>query len=291
MNKHANVEHVPATGLLMLLVGFILLAVSVGGFWLAGSSADPALGVIVGIVASIAAVLVLIGIYVVPPNMGRVLQLFGGEYRGTVTKPGLFWSNPFYTKARISMRAITLNGDKLKVNDRTGNPIEIAAVIVWQVVDCCKARFDVDDYASYVRLQSETALRHIAGEYGYDAEEGQTSLMHNSEEVLARLRSEIQARVDLAGITVLEARLSHLAYAPEIAAVMLRKQQASAIIAARQRIVDGAVGMVEMAIEQFGKSDLTQLDDERKAAMVSNLMVVLCSESNATPVVNAGSVY
>lgn len=230
------------------------------------------------------------GFFVIQPNMSKVVVLFG-KYVGTVRDDGFWWANPFYSKTAISLRAQTLNGEKLKVNDSVGNPVEIATIIVWQVEDTFKAAFEVEDYAQFVALQTETALRHSASTYPYDAEENMISLMRNTDEVSAHLKEEIQAKLDLAGVRVLEARLSHLAYAPEIAGVMLRKQQAAAVIAARQRIVDGAVGMVEMALDHLSERKIVDLDTERKAAMVSNLMVVLCSESAAQPVLNTGTLY
>jgi regulator of protease activity HflC (stomatin/prohibitin superfamily) len=231
------------------------------------------------------------GFFVVNPNEGRVLLLFG-DYRGTVRDAGWRWANPFLTKRRISLRVRNFESGRLKVNDHDGNPIEIAAVVVWRVVDTAEAVFEVDDYQDYVKIQSEAAVRNLATRYPYDThEEGQTSLRGNTAEVAQDLKREIQERLDKAGVQVIEARLSHLAYAPEIAAAMLRRQQAGAIIAARQRIVEGAVGMVEMALELLARSHMVQLDEERKAAMVSNLLVVLCADREAQPVVNAGTLY
>ncbi len=230
------------------------------------------------------------GFFIVEPNGSKVLLLFG-SYKGTVKGTGFHWTNPFMSKRSVSLRARTLNGERLKVNDVTGNPVEIATIIVWQVTDTYAASFEVDNYEQYVNLQSETALRHNASSYPYDAEGEAVSLMRNTEEVSAHLKAEIQDRLHRAGVEVLEARLSHLAYAPEIAGAMLRRQQAAAIIAARQRIVDGAVGMVEMALKRMDNEKVIVLDDERKAAMVSNLMVVLCSEHAAQPVVNTGTLY
>lgn len=235
--------------------------------------------------------LLLPGFFVIQPNMSRVLVLFG-DYKGTVKKSGFHWTNPFMSKINLSLRAQTLNGERLKVNDAVGNPVEIACIVVWQVEDTHKAVFDVENYGQYVALQTETALRHSASRHPYDSEDDETiSLMRNTEEVSDHLQTEIQEKLNRAGIRVLEARLSHLAYAPEIAGVMLRKQQAAAVIAARQRIVDGAVGMVEMALDHLAAKKIVDLDTERKAAMVSNLMVVLCSESAAQPVLNTGTLY
>ncbi|HEY6110459.1 MAG TPA: SPFH domain-containing protein [Gemmatimonadales bacterium] len=231
------------------------------------------------------------GFFVVQPNFAQVLQLFG-RYVGSAKDAGLWWANPLYTKRRVSLRVRNFETAKLKVNDHSSNPIEIAAVVVWQVVDTAEAVFEVDDYDNYVHVQSESALRGLANQYPYDAhEEGQMALASHTAEIAEKLKGEIQERLAKAGVRVLEARISHLAYAPEIASVMLRRQQASAIIAARRKIVDGAVGMVEQALAQLSERKIVTLDDERKAAMVSNLLVVLCSEQGTQPVVNAGSLY
>lgn len=230
------------------------------------------------------------GFFIVEPNGSKVLLLFG-KYIGTERGPGFHWANPFFSKRPVSLRVRTLNTETLKVNDHDGNPVEIAAVVVWQVVDTFEATFEVDDYVNFVTTQSETAVRATASSYPYDAEDDSVSLRRNTDEVSEELQKHLQDRLDRAGVRVLEARLSHLAYSPEIAGAMLRRQQAAAIIAARQRIVDGAVGMVEMALEHLEKSRSVQLDEERKAAMVSNLMVVLCSESATQPVINTGTLY
>ncbi len=231
------------------------------------------------------------GLFVVNPNQGVVLQLFGA-YAGSAKNPGLRWANPFYSKRRLSLRVRNFESEKLKVNDADGNPVEIAAVVVWKVVDTAEASFEVDDYEHYVRVQSEAAVRNLATRYPYDAhDDAQVSLRSNTATVADDLKTEIQARLSKAGVRVLEARLSHLAYAPEIAAAMLQRQQASAIIAARQKIVEGAVGMVEMALERLQKKNVVEMDEERKAAMVSNLLVVLCGERAAQPVLNTGSLY
>jgi regulator of protease activity HflC (stomatin/prohibitin superfamily) len=259
-----------------------------------------------------------VGFFSLQPNEARVLTLFGA-YKGTVRTSGFWWGNPLYGGSRqgsggirqlrtkpaaaseagqamgrmkVSLRARTLNGERLKVNDKRGNPIEIAAVVVWRIDDTAQAFFDVDDYENYVPIQSESALRHIANMYSYDDGEGtETTLRSNPDEVSEALRTELQARLAKAGVVVDEARLTHLAYAPEIAQVMLRRQQAEAVIAARQKIVQGAVGMVEMALTELSARGFVSLDDERKASMVSNLMVVLCSESEVHPVVNTGTLY
>jgi len=239
----------------------------------------------------IAALVCLCGLFVVNPNEGRVLMLFG-DYRGTAKDAGLRWANPFYTKRRISLKVRNFESGKLKVNDNDGNPIEIAAVVVWRVADTAEAVFEVDDYEHYLTIQSEAAVRNLATRYPYDAhEEGKVSLRGNTAEVAQDLKHEIQERLARAGVQVIEARLSHLAYAAEIAGAMLRRQQAGAIIAARQKIVEGAVGMVDMALELLMKSGKVHLDEERKAAMVSNLLVVLCGERGAQPIVNAGTIY
>jgi regulator of protease activity HflC (stomatin/prohibitin superfamily) len=233
----------------------------------------------------------LAGLFTVQPGQARVLQLFG-DYKGTVREDGLRWANPFLTKKTVSLRVRNFETTKLKVNDHNSNPIEIAAVVVWQVTDTAEALFEVDNYEDYVRVQSESAVRGLANQYPYDAhEEGQMSLSTNTQDIADKLKGEIQDRLAKAGVKVLEARISHLAYAPEIAGVMLRRQQASAVIAARQKIVDGAVGMVESALEQLSQKQIVHLDEERKAAMVSNLLVVLCSEQATQPVVNAGTLY
>jgi regulator of protease activity HflC (stomatin/prohibitin superfamily) len=233
----------------------------------------------------------LTGLVMVDPNEAQVLQLFG-KYVGTVRTPGLRWLNPFYAKTKVSTRVRNFETGKLKVNDMHGNPIEVAAVVVWKVVDTAEAMFEVDDYIHYVAVQSEAALRNPATSYPYDShdedEEG-VSLVGALQEVSDRLREENQARLDKAGIEIIESRISHLAYAPEIAQAMLRRQQAGAIIAARRKIVEGAVGMVEHALAELARHRIVELDDERKAAMVSNLLVVLCSENDTQPVVNTGS--
>lgn len=231
------------------------------------------------------------GLTVVQPNQGVVLQLFG-SYAGTLKSPGLMWTNPLYTRRALSLRVRNFETNHLKVNDKDGNPIEIAAVVVWKVVDTAEAAFQVDNYENYVHVQSEAALRNLATNYPYDSHDDQlTSLRGTTAQVAAHLQEEIQERLSVAGVQVVESRISHLAYAPEIAAAMLQRQQASAIIAARTRIVDGAVGMVEMALERLARNNIVELDEERRAAMVSNLLVVLCGERGAQPVVNAGTIY
>ncbi len=231
------------------------------------------------------------GLFVVNPNEAKVLQLFG-HYAGSAREPGLRWANPFYTKRKVSLRVVSFESGKLKVNDLDGNPVEIAAIAVWKVVDSAQAAFQVDDYAEYVRVQSEAALRGLASRYPYDAhDEEKTSLRGSTALVAEQLQKEVQERVEAAGVEVLEARISHLAYAPEIAQAMLQRQQAAAIIAARTRIVEGAVSMVELALARLLANGTVHLDEERKAAMVSNLLVVLCGDRSAHPVINAGTLY
>ncbi|MEI6779659.1 MAG: SPFH domain-containing protein [Verrucomicrobiota bacterium] len=296
-----------------------------------GTLGHPIVGLFVlGILMEIAGILFAVGLFSLQPNEARVLILFGA-YKGTVRTSGFWWGNPFYSNGnrqgliaaqmaqmegklavaqggrpaggrggsakspsrnKMSLRARTLNGERLKVNDKRGNPIEIAAIVIWRVQDTAQAAFDVDDYEKYVETQSESALRHLASCYSYDhGEENEVTLRSGVEEVSQALRKELQERLAKAGVTVEEARLTHLAYAPEIAQAMLRRQQAEAVIAARQKIVHGAVSMVEMALRELAEKQVVHLDDERKAAMVSNLMVVLCGESEVHPVVNAGTLY
>jgi len=273
--------------LLFLLVGLGLVAWAV-----VGAVKDQALvPVLAWMAVEIIVIVCLFGFFIVNPNEGRVMQLFG-DYKGTVKTAGLRWANPFYSKRHISLRVRNFESGHLKVNDSDGNPIEIAAVVVWRVVDTAEAVFEVDNYENYVKVQTEAAVRNLATRYTYDAhEEHQTSLRGSTAAVAKDLQHEIQERLAKAGVQVMEARLSHLAYAPEIAAAMLRRQQAGAIIAARQKIVEGAVGMVDMALARLAESNQVQLDEERKAAMVSNLLVVLCSDRDAQPVVNTGTLY
>ena len=263
-------------GIVAVAAGVVLLAVG-----------QPAIGALVFVVDAI----VLRGLAAVAPGQARVVQLLG-RYTGTIRRTGLRWVNPFTTRRRISTRIRNHQTEVTKVNDADGNPIEIAAVVVWQVSDTAKAVFEVDDYEQFVAIQAETAVRHIANSYPYDAhQEGQTSLRDSADEITQKLAEEIGARVASAGVTVVEARLSHLAYAPEIAQAMLRRQQANAVVAARQRIVEGAVGMVDMALTRLSEQAIVELDEERKAAMVSNLLVVLCADRDTQPVVNTGTLY
>jgi len=281
----------PRSGWLMLFVSLVLMAVSIVCFAL-GANENPTLTA-VAVVASLALAIVLSGFIAIEPNSSRVLTLFG-KYVGTVNTNGFFWVNPFFTKKKISLRANNLDTKPIKVNDKHGNPIMIGAVVVWKVENAYKAAFEVDNYQSFVETQSEAAIRKLAGAYAYDNFEHDTeeiTLRSSSTDVNDMLEHEVTERLAIAGIQVIEARLSHLAYSTEIAGAMLQRQQATAIVAARAKIVEGAVGMVEMALEQLSKKEIVQLDEERKAAMVSNLMVVLCSERSAQPVVNAGSLY
>ena len=250
-------------------------------------------GLVGSILALVAVSLLFIGFFMVHPNQAKVLQLFG-KYVGTVHEPGLRWANPFYAKAAVSTRIRNFESSTLKVNDANGSPIEIAAVVVWRVFDTAEALFEVDDYAQYVHIQSESALRNLGTTYPYESHDDDADtigLRSDPVEIAQALVSEIQDRLTQAGVTVIEARITHLAYAPEIANAMLRRQQASAIIAARKQIVQGAVGMVQLALEELDSGRVVDLDEERKAAMVSNLLVVLCGDENAQPVLNTGSLY
>jgi regulator of protease activity HflC (stomatin/prohibitin superfamily) len=278
------------SGLVVLL---LLLAAIVGTVYslVTQASDDTPLLIVSHAGLLLLEVFLLAGLFVVNPNEGRVLQLFG-DYVGTVKTAGLRWANPFYTKKRISLRVRNFESTKLKVNDHEGNPIEIAAVVVWRVVDTAEAVFEVDDYQNFVKVQSEAAVRNLATSYKYDAhEEDQMSLRGNTAAVAEHLKKEIQERLAKAGVEVLEARISHLAYAPEIAQAMLQRQQAGAIIAARQRIVEGAVGMVQMALDMLSQREILELDTERRAAMVSNLLGVRCGARSTQPVINTGTIY
>ena len=259
------------------------------------SSRAPASESVAGLVSAVLAALVVLvlwaGLFMIHPNEAKVLQLFG-DYKGTAHDPGLKWANPFFQKTAVSTRIRNFESGKLKVNDSNGSPIEIAAVVVWKVFDTAEALFEVDDYEEFVQIQSEAALRNLSTNYPYETDDDKgIGLRSDPQKIAQALREEVQDRLEQAGITVVEARISHLAYAPEIANAMLRRQQASAIIAARKQIVAGAVGMVDMALEQLSADDVVELDEERKAAMVSNLLVVLCSEEHAQPVLNTGSLY
>ena len=287
MNER-NAFSLPGIPMALLDIAAWLLLV----FWLSTSVREPSPGNIV-FFGPVAAILLFLskGFFQVQPNQGQVMQLFG-RYAGTVRDEGLRWTNPFYAKRAVSLRVRNFESSKLKVNDSDGNPIEIAAVVVWQVVDTAEAVFEVDDYENFVQIQSESALRQMAQSYPYDSHDtGQPSLRSHGDEVNSHIRNEIQSRLGKAGVSVIEARISHLAYAQEIAQAMLQRQQAGAIIAARTRIVEGAVSMVEMALDQLQKRGVVNLDEERKAAMVSNLLVVLCGERGTQPIVNTGTLY
>ncbi|HKW83086.1 MAG TPA: SPFH domain-containing protein [Burkholderiaceae bacterium] len=295
MNKQASQEREAssANGFVYVIAGLLIALVVI---FLVVTRPSPALGLTFGIGMLIAA-WCLAGLYMLQPNQAALLTLFG-SYRGTDRGDGLRWANPFYVKKKISVRARNFNSEKLKVNDKRGNPIEIAAAIVWKIDDTAQATFDVDNYEAYVLTQAESAIRHLAMSYAYDnlddlepnAAHEQT-LRSSTDEVATALKEELQARFAQAGIVVVDAKLTHLAYAPEIAGTMLRRQQAEAVISARHKIVQGAVGMVELALTGLAERGLISLDDERKAAMVSNLLVVLCSDHDATPVVNTGTLY
>ena len=287
---HLEKQSQSANGLLMLFFWSAVTLSSIGSLVFFIHTRHP-IGIIGFFVLLLGGILGLVGLYTVEPNQARVLQLFGA-YKGSDRVPGLRWANPFYTTAKISLRTRNFETGKLKVNDSSGNPVEIAAVIVWRVIDSAEAIFNVEDFVDYVTVQSEAALRSLATGYPYDAhEEGEQSLSGDTGEISDKLCVEVQQRLEKAGIEVIETRISHLAYAPEIAAAMLQRQQASAVVAARQKIVEGAVGMVEQALEEIADKDVVPLDDERKAAMVSNLLVVLCSDRHTQPVINTGSLY
>jgi regulator of protease activity HflC (stomatin/prohibitin superfamily) len=276
---------------LPVLFGLLLLIVALCGLLIIGSRSRDMLVVVAAATGLVVTSLLLVGLFMVNPNEGKVLQLFG-QYQGTAKVQGLRWANPFYAKKSVSLRVRNFESSHLKVNDLEGNPIEIAAVVVWKVVETAEAVFEVDDFENYVHVQSEAALRNLATSYPYDGHtEDAVSLRGNTAAVADHLKKEIQERLLKAGVQVVEARISHLAYAPEIAAAMLQRQQAGAIIAARQRIVEGAVGMVEMALAMLSEKSLLTLDEERKAAMVSNLLVVLCGDRNAQPVINTGTIH
>lgn len=280
----------PVSGFLILLIALLLLAISAFIFVLSRSRNEFIWG---GVISLLIAVFLFKGLIVISPNHSKVLTFFG-KYVGTAKDNGLLFVNPFYSQQNISLRSENFESTRLKVNDKMGNPIEIAAVIVWQVSNTYKAAFDVADYGNYVKIQSESAVRHLASSCPYDHMEDESAsitLRDGAEKVNEMLENELHERLMPAGIIIKEARISHLAYAPEIAGAMLQRQQATAIVAARFKIVEGAVGMVELALEQLSRKQIVQLDEERKAAMVSNLMVVLCGERGAQPVLNAGTLY
>ena len=296
MDKQAAQERAARSGNGFAFFAIGLASLLAGGFILWARPAPSTL--LLTALAALGTLWCWAGLYMLQPNQGAVLTLFG-SYRGTDRNDGLRWANPFYASQKISVRARNFNSEKLKVNDLRGNPIEIAAAIVWRVEDTARATFDVEDFEGYVLTQAEAAVRHLASSYAYDnidepggaAGARETTLRSGTEEVGAALRAELQARFAQAGIVVVDAKLTHLAYAPEIAGTMLRRQQAEAVVAARSKIVQGAVGMVEQALKGLTERGLVDLDDERKAAMVSNLLVVLCSDRDPTPVVNTGTLY
>lgn len=271
-------------------LAFVLVLALIAGAALAFYLEEPVIGAVICVINF---VFILPGLTIVNPNESKVLTLFG-KYQGSVKQDGFFWVNPFTVKKKVSLKAFNLNGQQLKVNDSVGNPIEIAAVIVWQIKDTAKAVFAVENYLQYVNIQSEAAVRHLANSFPYDHIEDESAsitLRGGSEQVGILLVQELNERLERAGIEVLEARISHLAYAPEIAHAMLQRQQASAIISARRLIVEGAVGMVEMALQKMEEKNIIELDEERKAAMVSNLLVVLCGDKSVSPIVNTGTLY
>ncbi|MFJ8006484.1 SPFH domain-containing protein [Streptomyces fagopyri] len=277
--------------LLLGLVGLLLGAALIVGATTVAAAGGRAALIVAGILVALAAFIAMCGLNTVAPGEARVVQLFG-RYRGTIRQDGLRWVNPFTSRTKISTRVRNHETAVLKVNDAYGNPIELAAVVVWRVEDTAQASFEVDDFLEFVATQTEAAVRHIAIEYPYDAhEEEGLSLRGNAEEITEKLAVELRARVDAAGVSIIESRFTHLAYAPEIASAMLQRQQAGAVVAARRQIVDGAVGMVEAALARIAERDIVELDSERKAAMVSNLMVVLCGDRAPQPVLNAGSLY
>lgn len=280
-----------ANGILMLLIGLLLL---VAGPALVAQDPDSAVRVVAGIAAAVVGLLLVCGLYSLQTNEGMAIMLFG-DYRGTDRKTGLRWVLPWYSRKKISLRVRNLTSDKLKVNDRRGSPIEIAANVVWRVQDSAQALFDVDDYQAFVNIQVDTALRDIASHYAYDhgdeTDVPELTLRADAEDVAGRLREELVGRVSVAGVAIDEARLAHLAYAPEIAGAMLKRQQAEAVLSARRLIVKGAVGMVESALADLNERGVVDLDEDRKAAMVSNLLVVLCADREAQPVVNTGTLY
>ncbi|HUG25090.1 SPFH domain-containing protein [Piscinibacter sp.] len=296
MEKQASQERAArsANGIVFVLIGVAALIAAVFILW---ARLTPA-GLLLALAAVAGTVWCWAGLYILQPNQAGLLMFFG-SYRGTDRADGLRWANPFYAAKKISVRARNFNSEKLKVNDLRGNPIEIAAAIVWRVEDTARAAFDVEDFEAYVLTQAEAAVRHLTSSYAYDnlgdqelaGAADEITLRSGTDEVGAALRAELQARFALAGIVVVDAKLTHLAYAPEIAGTMLRRQQADAVVAARSKIVQGAVGMVELALRGLSDRQLVELDDERKAAMISNLLVVLCSDHDATPVVNTGTLY
>ncbi len=284
MIKEREIHAISGWGPLILL--FVVILGCIGGIIVGPVAIKVACAVVM-----LVSIILLCGLFMVNPNEGRVLQLFG-RYMGTAKTEGLRWANPFYTEKRVSLRVRNFETNRMKVNDIDGNPIEIGAIVVWKVVDTAEATFQVDSYEGFVKIQSEAAVRNLATKYPYDHPGEDNVALRSQPMVVAKLlQEEIQDRLQQAGVEVMEARLSHLAYAPEIAEAMLRRQQAGAVVAARRLIVDGAVGMVEMALDELAKKNIIEFDTERKAAMVSNLLVVLCSESSSQPVINTGTLY
>jgi len=288
MTKEIRKSTSPGIPMLLLLLGLIVTTVLL---FIKSVNSGAVMLALLLVVAGLVEFFLLFGLFMVQPNNAVVLQLFG-RYVGTVRDEGLRWANPFFSKRAVSLRVRNFESNKLKVNELDGSPIEIASVVVWQVVDSAEALFLVDDFENFVHVQSESALRQMATTYPYDLHDDvKIALRSHSKEISEHLQAEIQERLAQAGVKVIEARISHLAYAPEIASAMLRRQQANAVVAARTRIVEGAVSMVELALDQLSKRGVIQLDEERKVAMVSNLLVVLCSDGNAQPVINTGSLY
>ncbi len=287
MHKEKAIGTASGIGVLVLVLAMFIGSIAGLVTAIRTQNVGTLLGSIGGIIV---ASFLAAGLFVVNPNQAVAMLLFG-NYQGTTRQTGLRFANPLYTKLRISLKARNLNGERLKVNDLSGNPIEIAAVVVWRVEDTAEALFEVDNFEAYVKIQSESAVRHLASAYPYDASDDEKSLRGATDDISQHLQRELQDRLGKAGVEVMEARLAHLAYAPEIAHAMLQRQQATAVVAARKKIVEGAVGMVEMALQELNARGLVHLDDERKATMVSNLLVVLCSEHAAQPVVNTGTLY
>ena len=286
--KESPIQSLPGIPMILLILAGLLAC----AYFFLTAVASQQLGILAAVIPTFLVLVVMLGgFYMIEPNQAAVLSLFG-KYMGTANDAGLRWNNPFFASKKISLRTRNFESSKLKVNDLEGNPIEIAAVVVWEVVDSAEAVYNVDDFESFVHIQSESALRAMATSYPYDQhEEGKISLRSHASEIAKHLTEEIQERLALGGMSVVEARISHLAYAPEIAQAMLQRQQATAIIAARTRIVEGAVSMVEMALSELSKRNVVDLDPERRAAMVSNLLVVLCGERGTQPIVNTGSIY
>lgn len=287
MHTEKKAHTMSGWGMLSLILAMIVLSIIM---FISGIKQQNLLILFTGVGLMVLGFTLLAGLFVINPNEAAALLLFG-SYKGTTRENGLRFANPFMRKEKISLKARNLNGERLKVNDLTGNPIEIAVVVVWKVVNTAEALFDVDDYEEYVTVQSESAVRHLAGAYPYDGNEDDLTLRGTTDDISEHLQRELQERLDKAGVKVIEARLSHLAYAPEIAHAMLQRQQATAVVAARQKIVEGAVGMVEMALKELGEKDLVEFDEDKKATMISNLLVVLCSEHAAQPVINTGTIY